>query len=283
MAGVALLLLSAGAFALTLWTKQSSYESSAAGLDLTLVKERNGIMSATVGDCEVRVVEGRLEDYAVEAGTVIVLPCNEYFDDRCAEDAGSALGAYVNRVFDGRVNEFISLMKDECGRRLGPGTKQNKTVEESAESFGAGRCVLLPRPLGCSAPVALVSTTTQRAGQGLTARISYLFEGMHELVERLADARLNQVAMPILGAGHGGIAAPLALVGTLLAVAEAAHYGQGGQRLRLATIVVFKRDADSLSQVDRAVVRRALALIGTRGLSRTAALSQHSRGAVASV
>jgi len=244
--------------------KQRSDESSAAGLDLSRVKENNGELSATVGDCEVRVVEGRLEDYAAESGTVIVLPCNEYFDDRCAGDVKSALGAYVNRVFEGRVDAFISLMKDECRKRLGPGTMQHKTCEESAESFGAGRCLLLLRPLGRSSPVALVSTTTQRAGQGLVARISYLFDGMRELVTCLADARLNEVAMPILGAGHGGIAAPLAFVGTLLAVAEAACYGQGGQRLKLATIVVFKRDAGALSQVDRAVVRRALALIGTR-------------------
>ena len=92
MAGVALLLLSAAAFVLTLWIKQRSDEASAAGLDLSQVKESNGILSATVGDCEVRVVEGRLEDYVAESGTVIVLPCNEYFDDRCAGDLKSALG-----------------------------------------------------------------------------------------------------------------------------------------------------------------------------------------------
>jgi len=264
VAGIALLLLSAVAFALTLWMKQKSDEASAAGLDFSRVKENKEILSTTVGDCEVRVVEGRLEDHAAECGTVIVLPCNEYFDDRCAGDVKSALGAYVNRVFEGRVDAFISLVKDECKKKLGPGTVQHKTCEESAASFGAGRCLLLLRPLGRSSPVALVSTTTQRAGQGLAARISYLFEGMHELVTCLADARLDEVAMPILGAGHGGIATPLAFVGTLLAVAEAARYGPGGQRLKLATIVVFKRDRDAVSQVDRAVVRRALALIGTR-------------------
>jgi hypothetical protein len=155
-------------------------------------------------------------------------------------------------------------MKDECRRRLGVGVEQQKTDDERAESFGTGRCVLLIKPLGRSVPIALVSTTTQRAGQGLAARISYLFDGMHELVTRLADARLNEVTMPILGAGHGGIDPPLAFVGLLLAVAEAARYGQGGQRLKKATIVVYKRDAESPAVVDKIVVRRALALIGSR-------------------
>jgi hypothetical protein len=264
VAGIALLVLSAAAFALTLWPTLSPSENADAGLDLSRVKEVDGVLSTTVGECEVRVVEGRLEDYASKSGLVVVLPCNEYFDDECAGDVRSALGAYVNRVFEGQVDRFISLMKDECQRKLGPGAMQQKTHEESSRSFGAGRCVLLLRPLGRTSPVALVSTTTQRAGRGLSAQISYLFMGMHDLATRLADARLNEVAMPVLGAGHGGIAAPLAFVGTLLAVAEAATRGEGGQRLRMATIVVFKQDADTPCQVDRVVLKRALALVGTR-------------------
>lgn len=86
---------------------------------------------------------------------------------------------------------------------------------------------------------------------------------MRELVARLADGRLNEIAMPVLGAGHGRIDPPLALVGLLLAIAEAARYGQGGQGLRRVTIIVFKRDADTAAQIDPVVIRRALALIGS--------------------
>lgn len=233
------------------------------GLDLTRVKESNGVLWTTVGGCEIRVVNGRIEEQTGKAGVAIALPCNEYFDDRCAGDTRSALGAYVNRMFEGQVAEFVALMKDECRKKLGPGVEQQKTDDESAESFGAGRCFLLNAPLASPVPIALVSTTTQRANQGLAARISYLFDGMRELVTRLANARLNEVVMPILGAGHGGIDAPLAFVGLLLAVAEAARYGQGGQHLKRVTIVVFQRDADHPPVVDRMIVRRALALIGS--------------------
>jgi hypothetical protein len=143
------------------------------------------------------------------------------------------------------------------------GKPQQKTDTQQAQSFGAGKCLLLRRPLGRSASIALVSSTTQRAGQGLASKISYLFDGMQELVKCLADARLNKVIMPILGAGHGRIDPPLALVGLLLAVAEAARYGQGSQRLETVTIVVFRRDASTPASVDPAVIRRALALIGS--------------------
>lgn len=262
--GIILLLLSMMSFGFTMVsTRNTAGWDVGAGLDLTRVKEVDGVLSTTVGRCEIRVVEGRIEDYTPEAGTVIILPCNEYFDDRCVSDTGSALGAYVNRVFEGQAAAFISLVKSEIRKRLGPGTEQQKTNDERAESFGAGRCLLLLKPLDRSVPIALVSTTTQRAGQGLAGRISFLFEGMQELVTHLADARLTEVAMPILGAGHGQIDPSLAFVGLLLAVAEAARYGQGGQRLKRVTIVVFRRGIDSLAVVDRVVVRRALALVGT--------------------
>ena len=261
--GIALLFVSLFAFVFTIWTQRAPAAEVGAGLDLTRVQEANGVMWTTVSGCEIRVTNGRLQDFSPETGTVIVLPCNEYFDDQCAGDVKSALGAYVNQEFEGQVEAFISLLKDECKKKLGAGVMQQKTDNERAESFGAGRCLLLLKPLGRSIPVALVSTTTQRAGQGLASRISYLFDGTRELVTKLADARLNEVAMPILGAGHGRIDPPLALVGLLLAVSEAARYGQGGQRLRRVTIVVFKRGAGTPPEVDHLVVRRTLALIGS--------------------
>jgi hypothetical protein len=84
---------------------------------------------------------------------------------------------------------------------------------------------------------------------------------MNELFGRLADKRIREVAMPILGAGHGGIRAPHALVGLLLAIADAARYGQiAPERV---TIVVFKKDAQSIPAVDNIIVRRTLALIAS--------------------
>lgn len=249
--GIALLLVSSGTFAFTLWDKRVTAADDFGGLDLKRVKESNGVLWTNVGGCEIRVVNGRIEEYPAETGTALVLPCNEYFIDSCVDDPRSALGAYVNRVFEGQAPEFMSLIKDECRKKMGVGVEEQKTDDERAESFGAGRCLLIMKPLGRSVSVALVSTTTQRAGQGLAARISHLFNGMHELATLLADGRLNEVAMPILGSGHGQIDPPLAFVGLLLAVAEAARYGQGGQRLKRVTIVVFKQNRDSPPQVDK--------------------------------
>lgn len=261
--GIGLLLVSAAAFWFSLPSNKAVGEDVVQGLDPSRVKEHNGTLWTTVSECEIRVVTGRLEECEFEPGTVIVLPCNEYFDDECVGDTKTALGAYINKTFEGQVEAFTSVVSDECRRRFGPGNEYQKTDEIRARSFGPGKCLLLPQPLNRSTPLALISTTTQRAGQGLASRISYLFDGMRELVARAADARFTQVAMPVLGAGHGHINKPLALVGLLLGIAEAARYGQGGQRLRRVTIVVFKANGEKAPEIDPVVIRRALALIGS--------------------
>jgi hypothetical protein len=258
VAGMILLLASIAAFGFTLYR-----DRPVSGVDLTKVKEENGQLWTCVSGCEIRVVNGDIVEHAQVSRSAVVLPCNEYFDDECAQDPRSALGAYVTRVFEGQAQGFMSLVKDECAKQFGMGAEQQKTDQTLARSFGAGRCILLLKPLGKANPVALVSTTTQRAGEGLEARVFYLFAGIRELTSRLADERLDQLVLPVLGAGHGGVDPSIAFVGLLLAIAEAARHGRGGQRLKKVTIVVFRRDASSPGQVDPGIIRRALALIGS--------------------
>jgi hypothetical protein len=260
--GIALLIISASAFVYSLLLQREIDKLSVGGIDLKRVTARDGGLWTKVNDCEIGVIAGRIEEYDDSTrATAVVLPCNEYFDDRCVDDTGSALGAYVNRTFEGQVPAFLSLMKNECKKRFISGTQEQKTEDECAESFGTGRCLLLVKPLGRAKPIALVSTTTQRVGQGLESRISYLFDGMRALPGCLANERINKAVMPLLGSGHGGVYPPLALVGLLAAVAEVARHGRGW-RLKKVTIILFKRDEKSPAQVDEVVVRRALALIG---------------------
>jgi hypothetical protein len=159
--GIALSVLSSTAFGFTLLAKRTSDENELGSLDLKRVKETNGALWTNVSGCRIQVVNRRIEEYRHEPGAAIVLPCSEYFDDRCVGDTKSSLGAYVNRMFEGRVAAFASLIKDECRKKMGAGVAQQKIDEELAESFG-GRCLLLTKPLGIAIPVALISTNGVR-------------------------------------------------------------------------------------------------------------------------
>ena len=53
-------------------------------------------------------------------------------------------------------------------------------------------------------------------------------------------------------------------MGLILALTEVARYGQGGQRLRWVTIGVFRRVPKASLEVERMIVRRTLALVGSQ-------------------
>ncbi len=239
--------------------REHSEEGVFLGLDPKLVVESHGKLSATINGCEITAAVGRIEHFPTTAQTVVVLPCNEYLDDECAYDTRSALGAYVNKVFARNSDDFISLVKGECAKNLGPGAERQKREHERAISYGPGRALLIQHALDSDVLIALVSTTTQRAGQGLVAKSSFLFEGMCELVTRLVDERLNEIVMPTLGAGHRGMDPATAFVSLVLALAEAIRYVPG-RPVRNATIILFRKDHTSDCEVDWVVVRRALAL-----------------------
>jgi hypothetical protein len=256
----------------TVGRRQTPQPDFLAGLDQTLVSDESGVVSARIGGCEIRVPDGRIESCSTSGDVAVVLPCNEYFDDECAGDRRSALGAYVGAIFPGRVSEFMSRVRSECEKTLGSPIERQKKDRERALSFGAGRAILILNPLDSTVPVALVSTTTQRAGTGLVAKSSFLFDGVCDLLTRLADVRINEVVMPVLGAGHGGMDAATAFVSLVLALAEAVR-GTQGRPLRRVTIVNFKKDAEAPPSVHPVVVRRALALAGAPGHLGSAAVA----------
>ena len=107
----------------------------------------------------------------------------------------STLGAHASPIFDDQSAEFVSLLQQECVRHLGSPHEQQKTEKERGWSYGVGRCLFIAKPLGRFVPIAAVSTTTPRAGEGLSGRISYLFSGMRELVGAVADARISWAAV----------------------------------------------------------------------------------------
>ena len=234
--------------------------TSLAGLDASAVKESNGVISTVVDGCEIRVRYGRIEQCEPSNTMAVVLPCNEYFDDECAFDARSALGAYVNKVFPGQVMAFMTLVRDERKNRLGPG---GRTPED-------GKRTVIKLWRWASAP--LEDSSRFESANRLIAKSSFISEGISELMTRLADERLYEVVMPVLGAGHGGMDSTVAFVTLVLALAEAVRYFPGGGRpLRKATIIVFRKDSASSPEIDPIVIRRTLAITGASSLRREVA------------
>jgi hypothetical protein len=67
---------------------------------------------AEMGDSSITVTAGRLEESITDpAQVLVVLPANEYFNDRCINDRNTALGAFVQAKYPGRTREFESAIR----------------------------------------------------------------------------------------------------------------------------------------------------------------------------
>lgn len=195
---------------------------------------------------------------ATEAGCVVALPANDLFDDECIEDPRSALGAYVEHAFSGRIDELRHLIAQKLVN------ERHELVEAGPKqvdrSYGIARCVYLSNPLGSGRKLILVSVTTKRAGIGVQSNAAYLFAAMKSICLAMNDYKLTDLSLPVMGSGHGGLECELALFHLLLSIKAVLDDRSAGSHLRSVSIVIFQKEGDSNPIIPRAVVGRILAV-----------------------
>ena len=223
------------------------------------IRTIRGAFAIRLGWAEITVRFGRIETFETDDPCgVVALPANEFFDDDCINDTRSSLGAYMQHVFRGRIDEITRLVKSERSR-LAPATIESE-AGRFQESYGIGNCIYLSRPLGTESKIILAAVTIKRAGAGLRCYPQYLYAAVREINKVINDYRLSELTMPVMGSGHGGVPAELALLHTLLAISAVVNDFERSHLKRI-NIVVFQRDARSDPSIPRAIVRRTLALV----------------------
>jgi hypothetical protein len=82
--------------------------------DQRVEQNENGY-SVTHGRLTIQVRMGRIEECECADDCLIALPANEFFDDACIHDSRSALGAYMQHHFSGRIPEIQALVASHSG------------------------------------------------------------------------------------------------------------------------------------------------------------------------
>jgi O-acetyl-ADP-ribose deacetylase (regulator of RNase III) len=218
----------------------------------------DGGCQAAVGRCYLRVVYGRIEECRAAESLAVVLPTNEFFDDECIRDGRSALGAYVLKNFPAGVEQIQREVQSQLQGRCTETVEKEKGVFR--ESYGIGASVFLDRPLSSPHRMVLVAVTKKRAGIGLRADISSVFQAVSEVLTVAAEKRLDELYFPVIGSGHGGLRNEVALFSMVLALSEALCK-PSGPRLSI-NILVFRKNENSKPDVTAKTIRRALRLAG---------------------
>jgi len=192
---------------------------------------------------------------------MVVLPANEYFDDECIFDSKSALGAYVQSVFPNQAAEIQQLIQTKLI------SFESQDVEKETgltqKSFGIGRGVFLKEPLQSKQPVLFISVTTKRAGEGLRAEMSHIFDAVSEIQKVAADHRMDSVCVPVMGTGHGGLQKEVGLFALVLAICDGVSKPVG-HHIKEYHIVVYQSapaERPSISERDaRRILKTAIGL-----------------------
>jgi hypothetical protein len=235
--------------------RQSGFEYSD---DDQGVRQGDNSYSVTHGRLTIRVIMGRIEQSDCADDGLIALPANEFFDDDCINDPRSALGAYMQHHFAGRIPEIQALVAAEL-RRF-PTERVEKEPGVYATSYGVATCVYLDRPLNSAARVAMVAVTTKRAGEGLRANAKSVYDSLFAIHRVMVDHRLTSLYLPTLGSGHGGLTGEFSLFCMLMSLAELYKH-PSGPSLRNVNIVAYQRDEASKPSVSRKSIGRALSVV----------------------
>jgi hypothetical protein len=192
-----------------------------------------------IGPATVELRFGRIEDVSTdEAGSVVALPANEYFDDECIRDGNSSLGAFVQHAFGSRLDEFLREVRAQL---VGlPSQRVPRAERRIDDSYGIGQTVFV-NGLSPSHKVIVVSATTERVGIGLRAEPHFLYASIQGIMETMNAYRLTSLSMPVFGSGHGGMPLSVALLFNVLAL-RSTLLDDVGRHIRRVQVVVF-RDA----------------------------------------
>lgn len=211
-------------------------------------------LQATVGKTTLEVRFGRVEDVTTaNPSSLLVLPANEFFDDDCVRDTRTSLGAFVQSQLQGQVDKFEALIHSALPAPKGQVESQAGVMKTT---YGLGTAVFLDNPLGRGHRLLLISIASQRAGQGLRAHVRTLFQAVEEIHTVMCDKVMDEVTMPLLGAGHGALRPQLALVCLLIGWAEFlfrpdAHH-------MTVRLVVFRASPSQSPAVPMKLARRLL-------------------------
>lgn len=203
-----------------------------------------GHICTRIGRATVHVEMGRIQDYQSDnSRSAIALPANEYFDDECITDANSALGAFVQHHFNENVDEFLRQVRAEL---VGlPSQRVPRAERRIEDSYGIGQAIFLGK-LSPVHRVIIVSAATERTGIGLRAEPHFLYAALQGVIETMNAYRLNSLAMPVLGSGHGGMPLIVALLFNLLALRSL--LGEDiGRHIREVRIVIFEGAAAGIT------------------------------------
>lgn len=182
------------------------------------------------GNHIINIAYGKINDFQkYDERTLVILPANDKFDDKCIEDPDSVLGSFVRSLFPNGNEDFKNDVRKELEKR------------KNTKSFNIGECILLNVKSSVSEfKIGIVAVTHKEKNNifAYSENVMLAFKGIHE---KMKEEQITKVYMPLLGSGHGGLSPELSLLCLLMSAIEQIRRPTGNM-LRDVNIVIYKKD-----------------------------------------
>ena len=225
------------------WAQDLAQSRRPAGLPTRPVNGAGHSVEATASGCKavfrgtnIFVDFGLLQSIPLEPGCAVVLPANEYFDERCFGDQKTAAGAFIQQHFPNRAAELKQIVRSNLPDS--PVEVVTRPGRKPLESFGVATCAFLREPLGARFHLIFAAVASDRPPEGLRTDLSTIFKVVEQIRCLMGEERIASVYIPLLGAGKGGVAADIAFHTMVSAVLDARCKG-GGHLLGDVHVVVY--------------------------------------------
>jgi len=182
------------------------------------------------GNHIINIVYGKINNFQeYDKKTLVILPANDKFDDKCIEDTDSVLGSFVCSLYPNGNEDFKNNIRKELEKR------------KNTKSFSIGECILSSvRSSVSEFKIGIVAVTHKEKNNifAYSENVILAFKGIHE---KMKEEQITKVYMPLLGSGHGGLNTELSLICLLISAIEQIRKSKGNM-LRDVNIVIYKRD-----------------------------------------
>lgn len=193
------------------------------------------------GQIIINLRKGKIQEIpGLNGKSAVVLPANTSFIDDCIRDSNSALGAFALKYYHNRIPNLQQDIK-----------KQLITLNYPKNTEGfypLGTSIILPNEYDTPAKIIITASTVRKELSGIRAEPSSVCECIHQVFLRTADKKIENLYMPILGSGHGGMEINDALFFLILAIK---HYSKFYHHVKSVDILAIEKDVLKLKDVYR--------------------------------
>jgi hypothetical protein len=112
--------------------------------------------------------------------SAVVLPANEFLDERCFDDERTAAGAFIRKHFSSQES---NALRDLVHRELAQHNYESVATDKgiTKKSYDIGTCVYLEQPLGHRVRIIFAAIASDREPRGLRADLSTIFKAVEEI------------------------------------------------------------------------------------------------------